>query len=112
MKTEEDWEYEKILRQILPEYPMTLKGCPSRIISRSLKIYQGLDSKFGGARPGVRRSVQASRVPKVPYRLLSTPKELLDLVLGRREAIEVHYFCTLNRIVLISGTVGTSKSYL
>lgn len=66
--------YEAILMRLLSKFPMTLKGKKHHQLL--VQLSRATDAK--------------GRIADVPYRLVATPSQLRNIVVGRRKAIEVN----------------------
>jgi len=70
--------YKKILNDLLPSFPLTLKGTFFTYLQNSFSSYPDVKRKRG--------------IKPVPYRLVASESHFLDLIEGRRKAIEVRAF--------------------
>ena len=68
--------YITLLRSLVPMFPLTLRGLGSTTL-------MAIDSDFPGT------DLKGRSSPPLPYKLASTPAQLLAFVPGRRKAIEV-----------------------
>jgi len=67
--------YKKILNDLLPSFPLTLRGTFFRSLWGSFSSYPDIKKRRG--------------IKPVPYRLVASESRFLDLIEGRRKAIEV-----------------------